>query len=47
MSYLLDKCTLDKMRERSKVIKILVPYSCLNSGVLNFVKNNEPYFVSM
>ena len=31
MSYLLDKCTLDKMRERSIVIKILVPYSDLNS----------------
>ena len=42
MSYLLDKCTLDKMRERSKVIKILVPYSDLN-----FVKNNEPYFASI
>ena len=39
MSYFLDKCTLDKMRERSKIIKnILTLFSLKFVSIIKFRK---------
>ena len=42
-NFYLIKCTLDKLPERSKIKKMLVPYSQLIWWVVNFVKNQKLY----